>query len=253
MHNFYFDESIHAGLGCIVGCVVFSQLDLTPIVGEALSEFGLDPERDEFKSRFRFQGDEKARQLRLSLYSIIRNSCRIGVVVLSLNEREQLGSYAVKLVKQILRQSRSREAEFALYVDEGIKLDTETFTEDSRSVAAFSDCNSKVIRGIQLADLCAHTCAMILKERHTGQKKIVRVPGYTDDPEFEMNLGFELWARLRYNFFGKERQFDENASQSENAVIDVSGYGLLVSPNLDLKLREVVSRTFGEMYVGCIH
>lgn len=67
-----------------------------------------------------------------------------------------------------------------------------------------------------------------------------------------MELGFEMWATLRYTFFneGSKPYTDDPIA---DATLKVEPYGLYISDLCDKKLSEIVRAKFGDMYLGCIH
>ena len=65
--------------------------------------------------------------------------------------------------------------------------------------------DSRQVAGIQLADLAAHTCAIMLAESLGFVRKTVKAgdnSGY--DPDLDINIGFELWSSVRYNFLSEQ-------------------------------------------------
>jgi hypothetical protein len=111
--------------------------------------------------------------------------------------------------------------------------------------------DSKIIKGIQLADLAAH-CVAIKFKCDTGIiKKIVKVK---DDSIYEeIDLGFEMFATLRYSFFTNPDNPNNGQPQHIAANISVFPNGLYLSDLADEALNETVKGIFGKVYLGCIH
>jgi len=90
-------------------------------------------------------------------------------------------------------------------------------------------------------------------EIRTEKKKMVKAgenSGY--DPDMDIELEWELWARLRYSWFrgeAKDRPSDLTAMQ----FVNVEDYGLYVSDAASAELKEAAISRFGRMYLGCIH
>jgi hypothetical protein len=113
-----------------------------------------------------------------------------------------------------------------------------------------------VIGGIQVADLVAHWLGLMLLEQMGMISKKVRAgenSGY--EPDLEIELGFEFWASLRYQFFKApdSKAGPDSDSLVGELVFDVENYGLYISDRCDPPLREAARARFGECYMGCIH
>jgi hypothetical protein len=113
--------------------------------------------------------------------------------------------------------------------------------------------DSRETKGLQLADLVAHTAGLMLLDSLGLLKKVVKAgdnSGY--DPDTEIQLGFEMWASLRYHFFfaGPVPEQDE---VYKGALTKVGSNGLFIAPSCDDKLRAAAIDRFHECYLGCIH
>lgn len=75
------------------------------------------------------------------------------------------------------------------------------------------------------------------------------------DPDLDLELEFELWATLRYSFFGKGRESDVDSEELDVSQmgVDTEPYGLCIAPACGQALAGLVRSTFGFMYLGCIH
>jgi hypothetical protein len=129
----------------------------------------------------------------------------------------------------------------------------QSLVEDSHCILHFEQ-DSKVIAGIQLADLAAHTCSIMMKDSLGLVTKMVKVgenSGY--NPEMMIELGFLMFASIRYCFLGKARPYDDTRPQTEWAQIDLSNYGLVVGADLRDDIRKGALDRFSSIYLGCIH
>lgn len=253
----YFDESIHDIAGFIVGAFVFSDRGVNLPVRHALAESGFDPRRDEFKSGFRMSEDPRRTALRSRLLRILQ-SCKIGVVVIPAAARAELGVEALRALRMMRDKNRSDLGQLTrCYFDEGLGLRGKNGI-DAVETAGLSDAgvraeqDSRHVRGIQLADLAAHTCATMLLESTGYIKKLVKAgPNSGYDPEFEIQLGFALWASLRYSLLG--HPFPPGSSLANTPFMDVASFGLYIGESCTSSLREAALSRFGTNYVGCIH
>jgi hypothetical protein len=80
MGYFYFDESIREKGQFIIGALVYSPSDLTPLVHREWEGLGLDPLKYEYKSSSPKAGNEAAQEQRFRLYSIL-GKARLGLTV----------------------------------------------------------------------------------------------------------------------------------------------------------------------------
>ncbi len=85
-------------------------------------------------------------------------------------------------------------------------------------------------------------------------KKMVKAgqnSGY--DPDSDMELEFELWAGVRYNFFAAAPPPPDQWESQLDFQVDVETRGLHVAATCDLEVRRAALARFGSMYLGCIH
>lgn len=106
--------------------------------------------------------------------------------------------------------------------------------------------------GIQIADHAAHSLGGMLLEEIGILNKIIKVPDCDD--EIEINLGFELWARLRYSLLGvNEPVAGKTDPDSDiNPYFKIDGYGLYIASSCNEKLTTCARSRFGSNYLGCI-
>ena len=73
-------------------------------------------------------------------------------------------------------------------------------------------------------------------------------------PDTDVELGFELWASMRYSFF-KAQHANESSEDDPVAgmVYDVSEFGLHIAASCGPELRAAARARFGTCYLGCLH
>src|SRR5688572_14528733 len=101
MAHCYFDESIRESGGFIIGALVVSNRDLSPVVTEEWRRLGLDPESGEYKSSNPKNGNELGVAQRGVVANFLHRS-KLGLVVAPIEDRKQLGEYCVRLVIQLM-------------------------------------------------------------------------------------------------------------------------------------------------------
>lgn len=257
MGYFYFDESIQQRAGFIIGAFVYSQADLTPRVFEALASAGLQPRVDEFKSGARMDGCPERANARGTLLGLLQYLC-IGLIVVPACARGDLGAEALAGLEKIIRANELTKSRHWVYLDEGITVERGLIDNFIARIGVPCEVllhqNSKFIGGIQVADLAAHSMGVMLLEHQGHLKKTVKAgedSGY--DPDLDIELGFELWASLRYAFFKAPQPIPGPEDPLGNSMFDVKNYGLHVAPSCDDALRIAAVERFGECYLGCIH
>ena len=255
---FYFDESIHDNRGeFILGAFVFG-VDPTVDVRNAITAVGLDPDKDEFKSSAKMQNHPEQRLLREKLYQVLKLEYRYGVVVVPRTERRRLGEEALRGLVKICRANRLTNRREDAYFDSGIFQSESHGNELARVTGASQYCavhpeqDSRLVNGLQLADLVAHACAnMLLDALGLLTKKIKAGANSGYPPDMEIALGFHQWAGVRWNFFsgGLPKPIHSN----EDMVVEVADYGLHIADSCSQRLREAALARFGRQYLGCIH
>ena len=113
--------------------------------------------------------------------------------------------------------------------------------------------DSRDILGIQLADIVAHTCAMMLLDSlgHITKKVVINEPRDSVYHGMSVELGFEMWAGIRHTFLSQNKPNPKD--DFELAVVDVSPWGLFIDNGVDDQISSAANKRFGEMYLGCIH
>lgn len=257
MGFFYFDESIQRRAGFIIGAFVYSEKDLTPSVFEVLERAGLVPGMDEFKSGARMHGRPEHVNAREGLRGLLQR-VRLGLIVVPADDRDNLGSEAIAGLEKIIRANELTTSNHRVYLDEGVTA-TPELVESFRArigvpFEVFLNQDSKSVGGIQLADLAAHSMGVMLLEHQGHLNKTVKAgeaSGY--DPDLDIELGFELWASLRYAFFKAPQPIPGPEDPLGELMFDVEHYGLHVAPSCEDALRFSAVERFGLCYIGCIH
>jgi hypothetical protein len=255
MSHCYFDESIREQGGFIVGALVVSNRDLSPVIAEEWVRLGLNPESEEYKSSNPKNGNELGIAQRQVVAQLLRES-KLGLVVAPKEDRETLGGSCARLVAQLIESGSIVTGEHSLYLDEGIPFgaaDLKYLGQLGVSVAA--QCDSKKVGGIQVADHAAHALGGMLLEEMGLLKKQVRA-GENYHPDDLLDLGFELWASLRYALMGRNEYIEGLSPPPDdpaNPYFLVDGVGLYVATTCSADLARHARDRFGVNYLGCIH
>ena len=259
MGFFYFDESIHPKAKFTLGAFVYAERDLDEAVAGALRQCGLTPRIDEFKSSALMDRSPQQACARKHLRSVVHDRCRIGIVVVPDSPRQLLGCEAFGGLKKILSTNHFESTQHQAFFDQGIFATAaigEGAAETLGDIAptCFFDQDSRQVLGLQVADLVAHTCAVMLLAELGLIKKMVKAgenSGY--DPDSDMELEFELWAGIRYNFFAAAPPPPDQWESQLDFQVNVEARGLHVAAACDLAVRRAAVARFGSMYLGCIH
>ena len=233
--------------------------DPTQAISQALSKHRFRPGVDEFKSSNKMKENPRNVALRDEVGHILRQFGQIGVLVVP-NEQE-LGAEAFKLLSKMSAHEDILSDTHEVFFDEGLFASAKQGNDLVKSHGGFTryklhfEKDSKIIAGIQLADLAAHTCAIMLSDEMGLIKKTVKAgenSGY--EPDLDIELGFELWAGLRYNFLSEPAELPNDWDGNQEAFLaNVEPFGLHISRNSEKKLRKAALKRFGQMYLGCIH
>ena len=257
MGFFYFDESIQQRAEFIVGAFVYSETDLTPAVFKAISGAGLEPRVDEFKSGMQMDSRPDQVKARAGLRQILQ-TLQIGLAVVPVSARSALGTEALVALEKIIVANGLVASRHQVYFDEGITVDPNMVAGLGARVGVSCDVflnqDSRLIGGIQVADLAAHSMGVMLLEHLGYLKKMVKAgknSGY--DPDLDINLGFEIWATLRYSFFKAAQPIPGPEDPLGELMFNVADYGLHIATSCDEALHVAIVERFGECYLGCIH
>ena len=267
MGDFFFDESIHQQRGgFILGIWIYSDICVQDKVSAALEQNGFQPGVDEFKSGDHVGRNPRLASLRHDLGELLFGNCRAGVVVAPSEQRAELGAEALRALGHFTRANLLENGDHRIFMDQGLFPNSRraeeiyaTLSLPSNWVRSFEQ-DSRLIGGLQVADLAAHTCSVMLLEELGVTRKLVRAgenSGYEPDLLFE--LGSEMWTRMRYSFFGYQAAFNEwqdaggSIDDAGVPVLDVSRYALHISDRCPPSLQKAARSRFGMNYLGCIH
>ncbi len=253
----YFDESIRDRGGFIVGALVVSDRDLSPFIAEEWARLDLNPESDEYKSSNPKNGNELGVAQRRVVAQLLHES-KLGLVVVPRGDRERLGEYCTGLLTQLIETGSIAKGEHSLYLDAGIPVSAAHLERlGQMEVSVAMQCDSKKVGGIQVADHAAHALGGMLLEEMGLLRKQVRAgenSGY--HPDDLLDLGFELWASLRYALIGRNEYIEGLSPPLDdlaNPYFRVDGVGLYVAATCSADLAHHARERFGVNYLGCIH
>mgnify|MGYP003632062117 CR=1 FL=1 len=251
----FYDDSKHHGWGFSIGTFAICEHDPTKELRRIVEKSGYDPEHFEFKSSSPMKDDPNLQAMRDELRSFIQWKCKVAVSVVDGDKR--LGPAGIELLKQMLQHERLKGQSHQIFFDEGLFSSREFAEEVLANTCGVEGCevhfeqDSKSIIGIQIADLVAHTCGTMLLDALGKPMNLVKVDNSGYDDDVDVDLGFELWAGVRYAFLSTQKQTIED--DFDFAVVDVSTYGLLVDESVSNHVEKAARKRFGEMYLGCIH
>lgn len=243
--NIYIDESVHEDLGFMILAYVVCNHDPQPDICNILSEHSVD----EHHSCARMDKSESLRDLRANFISYLNSNCRWGIFIMPSEYRHR--SYSdVSFLLSILVEGFP-DGERIIFFDEGIINSKEVLSLSSDEVKVIT-CASHEVCGIQLADLVASFSGIRFKEIITGKAKILTY-GYEHgyEPPIEAPLGFELFATLRQSMLRENEPLGDE--MPEFATFKTINKGLVLSNNLTTDFSQLALKTFGEVYIGCIH
>jgi hypothetical protein len=247
----FFDDSQHRRGDFVLGGFVVFQADPTVEITAAIIEAGLHPGSDEYKSRHPHASDPRWIELRRALFGVAREAT-VGIVVAPYAERGNLGLHGLMGLAHMLRENDIARP-IAVFLDQGLFQSMMEFERARREAALPADiriepeCDSRAVLGIQVADLVAHTCSIVLLGRAGISDKTLK-----SEEEGEYQLSFEMWAQLRYQFF--RRQITDPALQeaARSGLVDSSS-GLYIAPGTPAHIAEAAEGRFGKTWLGCIH
>lgn len=258
MGQFYIDDSVHDEAGFIIGACVYTNIDIDEKIINIIKSNGFDSDSFEYKSSANFSKEPEKAKVREDLKGLLRDTCKLGVVIIPRTSREQLGFECIKAVSQFININEIIKKPIHIYIDQGMFTSIDK-AEKLISSITFTDCkfhleqNSIDIKGIQLADLAAHISSIQLKDAMGLVKKIVKAgdnSGY--DPDLDIELGFEMWATIRNTFFNEVYKLYTDNPDAD-ATLKVEPYGLYISDLCDKNLADIARTKFGDIYLGCIH
>lgn len=244
----FVDESIQHHLGYI--CVGFAYCEQSPDeqVRLAIRDAGLFPEIDEYKSGVRMVNAEARQKLRENISQIVLERCKLGVYIARVDERSDLLCAVSETARSIVLQNQLTQPQM-VYVDGGINGKWAPKINDPINLV--TECDSKIVFGIQLADYVAYHCSYLLKCAIEGKsKKIVLEMPYHPKNEEEVELDWLMRTELRRNFFVEYRDIEK--IEGDDWLFKLAGYGSYFSPNLSEPVAIAARETFDSMYFGCV-
>ena len=256
MANLYFDESIRDNGGFIIGALVISDEDMSTQIRKQWECLGISPD-DEYKSSVIKINNETSVKQRNFISYLLQKS-KLALIVLPNDDRRQLGNYCAELVLQLLNTHMLQNQPHELHLDENVFIDKEIQSKlKELNVSLYLNSDSKQEAGIQLADHASHALGgMLLEEMGVIKKQVKAGENSGYHPDEMLDLGFELWANLRYALIGKNHYIEGLSPPLEdpaNPYYMVDGYGLFIASSCSSALTVSARNRFGTNYLGCIH
>lgn len=244
----YVDESIQHELGYI--CVGFAYCESSPdaTIRSAIIDAGLVPGEDEYKSGSRMVNAGSRQLLRESIAQTVLQECKLALYIAPISERPFLLAAVVGTAELIVRKNKLTVPQ-TVFVDGGIH--GQGMHRDDSALNLVSECDSKTVFGIQLADYAAYHCSYLMKCAVTGTSKkvLVEMP-YHPKTDEDVELDWLMRTELRRSFFMESRNVE--AIAGDDWFFKLAGYGAFFSPGLNPKLLSAASETFDSMYLGCV-
>ena len=255
MSFLYLDESIRERAGFVVLAAVCSDHELSKEVRDLWIDLGEDPTSFEYKSSSPKDGNPRSVTHRDALIGLLFNA-RVGLAICPANDRSSLGKHGVALCSQLVRHAFPDSGESVAYFDQNIRIseaDKIRLMQEQR-LRIHSQQDSLAVPAIQLADVAAHMLgSMLLEELGLLNKSSCAGEGSGYDPKTQIELGFELWASLRYSLVCTPPDCWDPNDQLSAAMYVTEGSGLYIAPSCSAELGQAARRRFGTNYLGCIH
>lgn len=258
MGYFYIDDSVHDSAGFIIGACIYTDADISDKVANVIESHGFNSDKFEYKSSANYLNEPEKAKIRSDLKTLMHQHSKLGIVIIPREQRKQLGIECIKGLKQFVNSNKNLEKPLNVFFDQGM------FTSIDKPLKLIKDLNlnehsfsfeqdSKIIKGIQLADLAAHISSIQLKDKMGLVTKMIKAgPNSGYDPDME--LGFEMWATLRYTFFNRGgRKYREDEDRIKSATLDVEPNGLYISEFCNKDLSNYARAAFSKVYLGCIY
>jgi hypothetical protein len=272
----YVDESVHAKWGFVVSAFVFTEGDFERHVEHALFEAGLSPREEELKSSARMDTNLAMRAARDAILGLAGSKTRVAVCV-GPYDRRTIGKHCLQALQSVLLRNAIAPASLDIHFDEDIFPSEAEAWRLHQLFRFLSDArihpreNSRLVLGIQVADVVAHSFGQILKAEISGDTKMIDIggvnTGYAEGTTAP--LGWSLLMSLRYALFTRPMAYEGQAysSASDPVVLDpiyddpadygqhpvLLGWGVQVAPESSSEIRQAVERSLGKLWLGCIH
>jgi len=255
MAYFYLDDSKHHPHGFSLAAFAICDQDPHEELEELFAKCGFDLSTYEYKSSTTMRDNPKLQRLRDALRGFVRSKCQIAVCVVYGDKN--IGPASLELLKKAAKHPHLRDERHQVFLDEGLFSSEGAAVRVAKESGGLDDCtihfeqDSRRVSGIQVADLIAHTCGTMLLDALGKINKIVDVPNSGYDDDVEIDLGFEMWAGMRYAFLsvGNGAGIDDE----DFAVVLVEPHGLYIDPSASPEVAGAARNRFGSMYLGCIH
>lgn len=257
MAYLYLDDSKHHPAGFSLAAFVICDTDPTDHVEAIFLGLGFDPRDFEYKSSAKMAGDDRLQKLRSAMKHYVGTNCKIALCVVDGDKR--LGPAALRLLCSVLSHPSLEGQDHEVFFDEGLFQSNKTAADLAASEDKFNKCrmhfeqDSSKLMGIQLADLVAHTYSIMLLETlgHLTKKVVLETPGDSAYDGQEVEIGFEMWAGIRYAFLSLARQHPQD--DLYEPIVQVFPWGLFIDESASERVTAAAMRRFGEIYLGCIH
>jgi len=255
MAYFYLDDSKHHPHGFSLAAFAICDENPHEELEALFAKSGFDLSTYEYKSSTRMLDNPKLQRLRNALKGFERSKCQIAVCVV--DGDKNIGPASLELLKKATMHPKLRGQHHQVFLDEGLFSSEQAALKHAKDIGGLDGCtirfeqDSRRVSGIQVADLIAHTCGTMLLDALGKINKIVDVPNSGYDDDVEINLGFEMWADMRYAFLsiGNGADIDDD----DFAIVLVEPHGLYVDSSASPEVTEAAHSRFGSMYLGCIH
>jgi len=255
MAYFYLDDSKHHSNGFSLAVFAICQEDPHEELEALFLSCGFDILTYEYKSSTTMRDNLDLQRLRDALRGFVSSKCLIAICVVG--EDKQIGPASLELLKKAISHPKLRQQRHQVFFDEGLFSSKDKAKKVATEVGGLEDCtihfeqDSQRVSGIQVADLIAHTCGTMLLDALGKINKIVNVPNSGYDDDIEIDLGFEMWAGIRYAFLSVGNGAD--IDDEDFAVVSVEPHGLYIDPSASHEVTIAAHKRFGSMYLGCIH
>lgn len=245
--NIYIDESIHEKYGFMLIAYVLCKKSPNDDLQKILMSYGVS----EFHASDKMSINKAMQEVKQEFLSYINSNSYWGVMVFPCGSRFNLLSDLLNLLNEIYKNGIIKHCN--LFIDEGIVSKQELIEiQKIGFIDTAQICNSALEQGVQLADLVAALCGVRLRDEIGQNPKFLSYgnkSGY--DPPIEAEIGYELWASLRYSMLHSDTPFGEDMPSM--AMFPTYGYGFFISDSCSNELKEKTDKTFGAVYLGCIH
>ncbi|MFW6253918.1 MAG: DUF3800 domain-containing protein [Chitinivibrionales bacterium] len=246
--NIYIDESIHEKHGFMLLAYVLCPNDPQKKLASILAKH----KKAEFHALEKMDGNKRTQMLRSEIRQYINWSCQWGVFVFPSDSRCSLAGDLPQFFNN-LSTANVKDDLIRIHLDEGIIKPSELkiISNDISDIEILLS-KSYEVNGIQLADLVASLNGIRLREEISQSPKMLT---YGDEsgfnPPIEAELGYELWASLRYSMCRSSNPLDEEMPGMAEFL--TKGYGLFISDKCSPELQASAEKIFGRVYLSCIH